>query len=327
MILKSSPADYASAYDQNNQFCFEGVDPATPTEILFYDGSGAIVGARRYASCGSIATSPNSFLRRMLNPHPYHLAGCNLFRVTDRDVVLSVGYNDGADRTSPIHFTASQGRIPNPTAWGGMEQWRTISAGERDEIVFKLPKGCRIDVECRFDGEEEGSVVCTQSIATNGIYLFVVDADEILALRPEAEVFEVVVEMSGSVIAQIHFEVARSLEGSVRLAWLNAEGFISYHTFRGVADERVVTHRSECETPLGTQTLGVESWRESTLRSGYLSAEGVERLAGIATSLRVWRIRGENAEPQALLSHTITTLGNGARQVELTIRPAQKGCV
>ena len=322
MNLTSYPTDYASAYDPNNTFCFEGADPTAPTEIIFYDGNGGVLGARRYAQRERIVTSPQSFLQRMLDPHPYTLRGCQIVRATDRSVALSVGYNDGANRSPVIHFTASQGRLPNPTALGGFSQERIISAGECDEVLFKLPKGARLTAECRFEGEESGTQMCELFIGVSDIYAVIVDADEILALNPAAECFDFVVAMSGSVVGRIHYEVATAVAGSVRLAWLNTEGFISYHTFRGVPSERLVTSRSECQTQGGTQTLAVESWRECTLRSGYLSAEGVERLSGIATSPRVWRVTAEGVEPQILLSHAITTLGSGARQVELTIRSA-----
>lgn len=324
MNLTYSPADYASAYDPENLFCFDGVDPAVPTEIVFYDSKGEVLGARRYAQRETIETSPESFLQRMLDPHPYDLRGCQIVRATDRSVALSVGYNDGANRSPVIHFTASQGRLPNPTALGGISQERIISAGECDEVLFKLPKGARLAAECRFEGEESGTVMCELSIGVADIYAVIVDADEILALNPAAESFDFVVAVSGSVVGRIHYEVAPAVAGSVRLAWLNTEGFISYHTFRGAPSERLITSRSECQTQDGTQTLAVESWHESTLRSGYLSAEGVERLSGIATSPRVWRVTAEGAEPQRLLSHAITTLGSGARQVELTIRPARR---
>ena len=324
MVLTSTPADYSSAYDPNNEFRFEGVDPSVPTEIVFYDGSGEVVGARRYAHRGSISTSPQNFLQRMLNPHPYNLSECRVCLATDREATLSVGYNDGANRTSNIHFTAAVGRIPSPTAFGGYEQWRTISAGECDEVAFKLPKGCTLTAECRFGGEKGSVVLCTETITTSGLYVVTIDADQILAHHPEAEQFDFVVLMSGGVVGILHFEVAPAVKDSVRVAWLNTEGYISYHTFRGAPTERLHTSRSECETPSGTQTLGVESWRESVLRSGYLSAEGVERLAGIATSPRVWRVTREHSEPHILLSHIITTLGSGARCVELTLRPASK---
>lgn len=324
MNLTSYPADYASAYDQNNQFCFDGVDPTVPTEIVFYDGKGVVVGARRYAQREKITASPQSFLQRMLAPHPYNLRGCQIIRAEDRSVALSLGYNDGASRTHIVHFTPSQGRVPSPTALGGYEQWRTISAGECDEVVFKLPKGASLSAECRFEGEVGGTVMCEDSIEISDIYAVIVDADEILALRPSAESFDFVVIMSGAVVGKIHYEVTPAVAGSVRLAWLNTDGYISYHTFRGTPSERLVTSRSECQTQSGTQTLAVESWRESTLRSGYLTAEGVERLAGIATSPHVWRVTADGAEPQTLLSHTITTLGRGARQVELTLRPARR---
>lgn len=324
MVLTSTPADYSSAYDPNNEFRFDGVDPSVPTEIVFYDGSGAVVGARRYAHRESITTSPQNFLQRMLNPKPYNTSGCKIVLANDRQAILSVGYNDGANRTSNIHFTAAQGRVPNPTAFGGYEQWRTISAGECDEIAFRLPNGCTLSVECRLNGEQKGVVLCSSAITTSGIYVVTIDADQILALSPDVEQFDFVVLMSGGVVGVIHFEVAPAPTEGVRLAWLNDEGYISYHTFRGAPTEQLHTLRSECETPNGTQTLGVESWRESSLRSGYLSTEGVERLSGIATSPRVWRVTKEHSEPQILLSHTISTLGSGARQVELTIRPAGK---
>lgn len=324
MNLTSSPADYASAYDQNNQFCFEGVDPAVPTEIVFYDGKGVVLGGRRYAQREKITTSPQSFLQRMLSPHPYTLRGCQIFRAEDRSVALSVGYNDGANRSPVVHFTAAQGRVPSPTALGGFEQCRTLSAGECDEVIFKLPNGARLSAECRFESEGSGRVLCEKSITTSDLYAVVVDADEILALCPSADSFDFVVTMSGSVIGRIHYEVVPAVAGSVRLAWLNTDGFISYHTFRGTSSERLVTSRSECQTQGGTQTLSVESWHERTIRSGYLSAEGVERLAGIVTSPRVWRVTADGVEPQTLLSHTISTLGSGARQVELTLRPASK---
>lgn len=325
MKLTTYPADYSSAYDDNH-FCFEEVDVATPTEIAFLDADSQTLGARRYASQATIATSPRSLLHRLLAPEPCLMDKCGCVAPEGRSAAIVVTYNDGAELSPLVHFTASHTPTLLHEVMGGERaQERTISSGECDELAFRASQGDRLSVTCAFDGDVISHIIYMGEVAAEGINLFVVNCDAILARSRTSNVtsFKLTFTLAGSLLAKLNYRVLPAVKGATRLAWLNRDGYISYHTFRTPAEERLVTSRSECRTPSGTLTLGVESWRESTLRSGYLSAAEMERLAGLVASPRVWKIAEGAFEPQILLSHTTLTGGSGAHTLELTLRPAK----
>lgn len=325
MNLTSYPADYSSAFDKNNLYCFDCGDATAPTEITFYDGDGVVIGARRYAPSEKIAASPESFLRRLLNPHPHtNVPGCRIFHAPDREVAIAVGYNDNANRTPLVHYTASLAPLALHAVMGGDEQWRSIAAGEWDEVAFRVENGEKMTAVCHFpDGIGDRTLV-TNTAQASGLHILSVDADVALVSKPTAESFDVVLSVGGVEIATLHYEVAAAAPKGVRIAWLNSEGYISYHTFRTVLAERLQAVRSEYETASGTLTLAVESWREMTLRSDFLSSDKEEWLSELAASPKVWRIDSRRAVPQSITSHSVVFAGDGARSVELTLRPARK---
>ncbi len=326
MQLISYPADYSSAHD-DNYFHFVGADVDTPTEICFYDNGGRLLGARRYVARESILTSPRAFVERLLSPSPL-LSDTLACKVpVGREAALLVGYNGDTERSPLLHFTASHSALPLNSVMGEVEQRRTISRGECDEVAFRASKGDRLVVTGNINGKLGGHILHNETVPANGINLLVVNIDSVIAkIQPREEVatINLTITLAGERLVTIDYTLLPTVEGSTRLAWLNRDGYISYHTFHTTDKESVVTSRSECETPAGTLTLGGEGWRERRLHSGYLPAVEAEVLAGVVTSPRVWMITPEGAEPQTIISHSVTTLGEGAHSLTLTIRPSRK---
>lgn len=323
MKLTTIPADFASAYD-DNYFVFEEVDASTPTEVAFLDAEGERLGARRYASRESIQTSPRSLLERLLEPRPVVEGGCRFLFGADRQTALAVEFDGGAQSSPLVHFTAAHTPTPLHSVMGGSEQYRTLSAGEHDEVAFRAAVGDSLVAMVMMDGAVP-TFLCGATARQSGVHVLIVDADEILertGQKPES--FDVSITIGGVRVATIHYRLRSVAKGAVRLAWLNREGYISYHTFPAPLSERVVCARSECETPYGTLILGGASWREKTLGSGFLSAEQAEQLVGLVTSPRVWLLEGEVAKPQTIISHTMQLCGEGGRTLRLEVRDARK---
>lgn len=326
MELISYPADYSSAHKEN-YFLFEGVDVATPTEICFYDGAGELLGARRYVARESILSSPRTFVERLLSPEPILSERLECCTPKGREAALAVGYNNDTDRSPVIHFTASHSDVPLRAMMGQGAHRRTISLGECDEVAFRAAEGDNLVVTATLNNKVGIHIIHNSTLPQGGINVLIVNPAHIIAKlqpREEVEAIHLTLSVGGQKLGTLHYTIIPAVKGSTRLAWLNRDGYISYHTFRKTEQEELKTSRSECETPSGTLTLGGESWRERRLYSGYLSAEQEEQLLGIVTSPRVWMITPEGAVPQAILSHSVATQGKGAHTLELTIRPSRK---
>lgn len=325
MKLTSYPADYSSAYD-DNYFCFEEVDVAAPTEMTFINEDSSTVGVKRYAPSEPLLASPRSLLQRLIAPTPYLSDKCGCLAPSNRVAAIAVAFNDGAESSPVVHFTASHTATPEGAVMGERVQSRTIAAGECDELAFRASQGDKLIVTCQFEGSVTPHIIYVGDVATEGINLFVVSCNSILSRSQtptSVTAFKLTFTLAGESLAVLNYRVVSATKGATRLAWLNRDGYISYHTFRTPAEERVMTSRSECQTPSGTLTLGVESWRESTLRSGFIPAKEMEVLAGLVSSPRIWKITDGAFEPQTLLSHTTITGGSGAQTMEVTIRPSK----
>ena len=325
MILTSSPADFASAY-KDNYFSFEEVDPSEPVEVLFYDESEEVVGVRRFAGLESLATSPKAFLLRRLSPEPVENSACLFVLPDSRTTSLAVEYNYGDDMTPAILFTSAHHDCEPNSPMGDKEQWRTISAGECDEMAFSLDEGGFVRASLVVGGTPR-ALIGAYTAPKKCVALFVLNVNYLLSrgLVPEGcKEFDVEFSIGGEPSTTIHYRLRTSHPSDVRLAWLNEWGGVSYHTFHSPVGERLRTERKVCETPSGSVVLGVESWIESALDSGMLAEGESHHLAELLTSPRVWRKGAEGFEPQIITSSEATMVGGELRRVSLVVRPAKR---
>lgn len=326
MQLISQPADPSPLFGEN-LFVFEGADAATSTEIAFHLADGTLLGARRYAGRGSIATSPNAYVNRTLHPVPHHFDRSTIERAEGRDVELYVAYNNGADRSSAILFTASHDNLSFGSAMGPNDTRRIISPGEWDEISILAPRGARLELTAVLSDGTTPILLSSRVTPERGVWLVSVVADVILAFSStpaDVEWFDVNVSSGGSLLTTVRYHLEEAPRDAVRLAWLNPRGYISYHTFRGSATEQVASRRTEAPSYEGTTTLSLDGWRELKLVSTPLPRSEVARVGEVATSPRVWRIYPDGtAVPHTLLSGAVRSLGPSAHTVELTLRPSK----
>mgnify|MGYP003299308447 CR=1 FL=1 len=327
MELKNYPNDFASAY-ADNHFSFAEVDPANPTDVVFYDAKGDIVALRRYVGRESFESSPNTLLCRLLSPEPLaKVSECGFVRPEGRDALLSVEYSDGEKVTPQILFTSSHYNHSANTVMGGVEQWRTIASGECDEVAFCVASGVTLSASLWVDGAMM-TTIGSYTAPTKGVVLFEVAADNLLSrLRNPENVSECDLrfDINGVECAMLHYRWRSACRSDVRVAWLNTEGGISYHTFR-LANKTIHRSSKECDTLLGRQMMSVESWIESVLLSEVLSSVEARALSEILTSPRLWICSDEGFEPQVILSHKLLLEGDGVRRMTLTIRPAKSQC-
>lgn len=326
MILSKTPADFASAY-ADNLFEFEEVDMTYPCELIFYDAGGNIVALRRYAGQQSVTTSPRAILKRLISPEPLaEVAKCEFVRPEGRDATLSVEYDDGEQVTPEVLFTSSCYNHTANSPMGSSEQWRTIAAGECDEVAFAVTEGATLAARLLVDGIEHAQLGSFTSPA-KGVVLFALVADDVLSSVAESrlqEGFDICFDLNGRECAQLHYRLRSAHNSDVRLAWLNAEGGISYHTFHRPTKS---LHRSSREyaTASGREVASVEVWSECHLVSEVLPATELQQLlAGVLSSPRLW-LRSEDGSysPQLLLTSQAPLQGDGAGRVSLTLRPSQ----
>lgn len=322
MKLTNYPADFASAFDKN-LFCFDEVEASHPVELHFYDCEDNLLGVRRYVGQESVATSPQAFLLAQLNPEPVPLAeGCEFVIPSGRIAKLSVGYNGDTERTPEVLFTDSHNSLGINLPLGDGEEWRTISAGECDEIAFCVSATTTLSASAHFS---DGTVVSLgiRTIKYKGVVLLGINANSILshASAPQgATEFDVVVRLRDELCCRVHYRVVPPEEWGVRLAWLSADGSVRYHTFPRPLSKRLHT----LPTTTNGSVVRMESWEELSLDSGVLPIRDAQRLAEIATSPRIWRVMPEGFVPQTIHSHSAEWGGGQPARVSLTICPQEK---
>lgn len=324
MKLTKSPADFASAMEEN-YFSFEEVEPSEHSEVIFYDESDNVVAVRRFVGCECINTSPKAFLLHRLAPEPV-VEGCGFMKPVARDASLSVEYDYGNEITPLILFTAAHQAYAANSAMGAKEQWRTIAPAERDEIGFCVMPQTTVEAYFSADGEV---FTLLESFTPDfkGVLLFVLSTEDLVArslLAEGTKEFMVRFTINRKRCTTLHYRLADVHPTDVRLAWLNKQGGVSYHTFHAPVQQRLRTHSIECETPNGSVVMEKQSWVESRLDSGELSEGEAHILAELLTSPRLWRVGAEGCEPQIILSSEGTMAAGKLRRVSLTIRPAQK---
>lgn len=318
------PADFASAFDEN-LYSFEQVDTSLPSELLFYDGDNRLLGVRRYTDRESLEVSPRAYLLHALSPTPLaHLSESGFVTASGRDVTLLVGYNDDEDFTPPLLFTASHKALSASSPMGASEEWRTIAAGECDEVALCVAEGARVVAVVTF-ADGSSNVVDTHIAERKGVLLFGLSADSLLShpLLPEgAESFDLSIDIDSARCLTLHYRLATAEREAVRLAWVTSYGTIGYHTFPPAAERRLCTTREECHTPTESPAARVAWWEEMTLHSGVLPLREGDRLADIVTSPRLWRVVDGSLLPLTLLDHSVEFAEGGTKSVSLTLRPA-----
>lgn len=326
MKLVSYPKNYSSLFD-DNYFRFEEVDASTSTEILFYRENGEPLGARRYVGREVIETSPKSLLRRVLAPQPKAAEVCEFVAVDDRDVALKLVYNEGTMRTPTARFTASHTTLDRLALFGPEKQRRIISRGEFDEVAIIAPAGVTLEAYCSLAGESKRALARELTGEREGVWLLTIDTNHLLSVAgaggDECEV-EVVVNVAGNLLALIVYTIEPRRRGDVRLAWMDAYGAISYHTFHCTSPEQILSSRTECQTSGGTQLLALEGWNSISLGSGLLSEAEWERVAGVATAPRVWVVEEGGFTPVVLSSSKAHRGGGQGCSVELAVCHAKK---
>lgn len=327
MELTKSPADFASAH-ADNLFSFVDVDETSLQELIYYNANDEMVAIRRYVGCNSIDTSPKSILLRMLSPAPLaNITQCGFLRPEGRDAMLSLEYDGGEALTPMILFTSSHHNHTADSIMGSWEQWRTIAPGECDEVAFCLSEGATIVANVSAGGRSQmlGSFTAT----TKGVVLFALSADDILSRAPlaaDSSAFELRFAIGGRLCALIKYRLRSPHHSDVRLAWLNREGGISYHTFR-LAERRLHRSSVECASSSGREVVSAESWVEQTLQSEVLSQAQTDQLSELFSSANLWICDNEGIEPQILLSSELLLEGEGARRITLSVRSAKSLCV
>lgn len=295
MKLQSYPPNFSSIFAPNI-YSFEEVEPAISTEIKFFVAGGRPLGARRFAGRTTISTSPEALLRRTINPEPIaHSNKCELLRPDGRSVAIYATY--GAETTPLRYFTASHKLLAAGEVMGGSSQQRLLARGEADEVALVANEGSRVKLVAHLSDGSQATLL-SESLPIDGVWVARVVADDVVsrAIEPEAvEWFRLVVSVDGAEASTLHYTLAQHPRSAVRLAWLNADGFIDYHTFSAPIEQQICSSRSECRLPSGTTSLAVEGWHELSVQSGHLPRAQLDRVGGIACSPRVWLVGSDGA--------------------------------
>jgi hypothetical protein len=329
MKLASFPADFTPIVD-DNFFRFEEVDTTTSTELQFFDQSGRLLGARRYAGRSEIEASPKAFLRRLLHPSPVAKGDLRVVQPEGRTEGLSVGSESEGVVSPTVLFAANTLPLQPSALMGPVEQWREIAPGEYDELSLLLLKGDTLRVECyRAEGEEvelPKVFVCESS----GPWVLTFSAEElmeIVGIDTPGEEAIVRLRIGERIIGLIHYLTRPASGCDRRVAWIDGYGAVSYYTFRTPSTERFEVQRSVCDTLQGATTLGVSSWKQLSLSTAPLSRGEMESLQGLVASPCVWLLEGESWVPVVVLDAQCRCGSPSATEplaLSLSLRPAKQ---
>ncbi|MBP3383346.1 MAG: hypothetical protein J6K78_05505 [Tidjanibacter sp.] len=323
MKLTSYPQNYSSVF-ADNILRFEEVTPNEPFEVSFQDDVVGLLGTKRFVGAAEVECSLHNYLHRRLNPQPIILDRCAFNEAAGRNVRLTALWGDN-QKSHKMTFTLSHTNLTAPAIVGDTNQSRRISAGEVDEIAFVVGRERNICAKVVLSTGEKYNIY-TKTLSNDGLWVWVVCADEIISrsVRPEElESFSIEIVVGEESLGTVTYTLAPVQPEAVRLAWLDADGRICYHTFPLAMRKEVEADSSVAELTDGTTILYKSGWKVWRLDSGVVSREVVAHLEGIATSPRVWVVEGGVATPMVLLSSQ-TRLSGVGRGVSLVLRPAKK---
>lgn len=323
MKLLSYPENYSSVFSDN--VCrFGQVDPDEPFEVTIVDDVIGVLGAKRFVGSEEVGCVLGNYLHRRLDPHPLILDRSAFMEAEGRNVRVTAQWGE-SQKSPKMTFTLSHDKLSFGDVIGGPKQHRYISPGEMDEVIFVVGREDNISTKLSLSTGECTNIY-TKTNLKDGLWAWVVCADEIISrsARPdELESFQMVISIGTMEIVSVTYTLVPPQSGAVRVAWLGSSGQIYYHNFPREMRREVEYSSVEAELATGTTILSKSGWEVTRLDSGVVSKEVMDRLAGIATSPRVWVIEDGEVIPVVLLSAKTTTSGGG-RGVSLSLRPTKK---
>lgn len=326
MRLYKSPYSYSSA-SGNDLFRFDSIDPTKPVEVAFHTADGTLLGTRRYYGRTSVDVSPRAFLRTLLSPTPVVVDSTLFLRPAGRDAAIYLRYGLQQLHSPVVGFTSSRYHHDSPAPLVAHAEPRRLAEGECDEVAILVESGVMLQARGRI-GAGEWSELARMGTSESGVHILAVAYADLLTLtdQPHSEQrVEVEILADGEVLCGVDYILAESEPQGVRVAWVDSEGAIAYHTFGHLPECELLSSRVVVEADGGVESLAVESWRRWRVESGRLSAAEWERLSEALGSPRLWVVErgGGVVEVVAEESRAVAT-GPLSHTLSLTLREARK---
>lgn len=188
----------------------------------------------------------------------------------------------GEDFSAPIITSVNRSRVSPPSCVRTMPNLRTISYGEVDEVLIIAAE--RDTLTANFVADTGEILTLDYTAATGAAILSISTKD----FGKKFRTLDVELLCNGERLDTLHYAIAPTHKGALRLAWLSSTGSIERYTFPVVVKSQFNSVKESIETPEGRKVVHSVSESILSLKSRYESLATIEALAEIISSPRVW---------------------------------------
>lgn len=324
MQIDSIPSDYSSVFEAN-LYSISAVDAATPFTVEFRlaDSSSTLIGAKRFSGSSTVEANISRYLSRLLRPAPV-VADNRIVRPEGR--TLEACAVCGGQMTPATLYTVAAQALRKRSLLSILTD-RRIASGQTDEIAFTASSGDALSVVCSFPDVGEDIVVHSAVADADGIWVFALDADALVAFSSFPEQirnFDIGLRVAGTDLGKIKYAYSPVAPRCVRLAWLNRLGAIDYFSFPAAVKESFVCSRRTANLPSGLKTADTEGYKLTEVVSGPLPRAQAEAISGLFASPLVWLSENNSFVPVTILSDNACLGGSEAGWLRFSFRPSEK---
>ena len=218
-------------------------------------------------------------------------------------------------QSEPLLVTVNRRVQSTPTLITSMPLNRTISYGERDELLLLVAPDDHIRAHIESDTGEELTLDCTNPMGATILSISTED------FASNIGSFDVEIVCNGEWLTTLHYKMVRSSRKSMRLAWISDEGSIERYTFPMTAKKQQKCEKRSVTMAEGQRVVSATTEQTDVLISRYEPRHTIEPLSEIISATKVWIERGNEChEVEVLTSVVDHNLLGEPDSLRLTIR-------
>lgn len=217
--------------------------------------------------------------------------------------------------SEPLRITVNRRVQSTPTLVTSMPHNRTISLGERDELLLLA---CPDDhIEAIITGDTGEEITLGYTTSTGATILSISTED----FASNIGTLDVEIVCNGEKFATLHYRMVRSGRKAMRVAWISSEGSIERYTFPVTAQRQQKSEKRTVAMAEGQRVVSTTTEQTEVLLSRYEPRLTIEALAEIISATKVWVERYDNChEVEVLTSVVDHNLMGEPDSLRLTIR-------
>lgn len=202
-------------------------------------------------------------------------------------------------QSEPLRISVNRREQSTPTLVTSMPLNRTISYGERDELLLLVNPNNHISVYIEGD---TGEVMMLDYTALTGAAILSISTAD---FAYNIGTLDVDIECNGEWLTTLHYKMVRSGRKSMRLAWISDEGSIERYTFPMTTKRQQKCEKRSVAAAEGQRVVSATTEQSDVLISRYEPRLTIESLAEIISATKVWIERGDDYNEVEVLTSVV----------------------